>query len=554
MATFGVGGGATKATTSTRDLFVRNATGLVRSWATFDAFIYSFFSINLVTLGWWIFSFGPITQGNGNLVTAIVISSILMLAEVVIYAGLIAVMPRAGGDYVWQTRVLGGGLGFVLAITGWVFTLWLWVPIYGNILAVEFISPLCAILAATTGNHTFVTWAENATSNNGYMVASVVVAGFAALVIAAGMKVYARVQKFCFFGGMLGLLSMFVVLLVSDHNAFVSGFNHFATTVFGVKGNAYAQTVAAAAKAGFKPVPFTSAALGPSMALIPLVLFFNLWPNWGATLYGEVRGAGDFRRNLRAMSLSVVATAILALVSLALIAKVATSTFYNDANFAFWSSKAVLPVWPYPGLLAAFLTTNPILQLWLVLSLSLWFWGWCGTVFLSSTRVIFAGAFDRVLPEWAAAVTPNGVPINALLAMVVPGLMLSVLYCYNIVGFRTATLDATLVIAITFLGSTVVAILLPWRQKRIYEGSPVARYKIAGVPLITVAGVIFLAFLVWNLWAWFTNAAYGVNNPISLWFIAALYLIALAIYAGSRLYRSRHGINLSAIHQEIPIE
>jgi amino acid transporter len=554
MATFGVGGGATGAATSTRDLFVRNATGLVRSWATFDAFIYSFFSINLVTLGWWIFSFGPITQGNGNLVTAIVISSILMLAEVVIYAGLIAVMPRAGGDYVWQTRVLGGGLGFVLAITGWVFTLWLWVPIYGNILAVEFISPLCTILAAMTGNHTFVTWAENATGNNGYMVASVVVAGFAALVIAAGMKVYARVQKFCFFGGMLGLLSMFVVLLVSDHNAFVSGFNHFTTTVFGVKGNAYAQTVAAAAQAGFKPVPLTSAALGPSMALIPLVLFFNLWPNWGATLYGEVRGAGDFRRNLRAMSLSVVATAILAVVSLGLIAKVATSGFYNDANFAFWSSKAVLPVWPYPGLLAAFLTTNPILQLWLVLSLSLWFWGWCGTVFLSSTRVIFAGAFDRVLPEWAAAVTSKGVPINALLAMVVPGLMLSVLYCYNILGFRTATLDATLVIAITFLGSTVVAILLPWRQKRIYEGSPVARYKIAGVPLITVAGVIFLAFLVWNLWAWFTNAAYGVNNPISLWFIAALYVIALAIYAGSRVYRSRHGINLSAIHQEIPID
>jgi APA family basic amino acid/polyamine antiporter len=554
MATFGVGDGATGAATSTRDLFVRNATGLVRSWATFDAFIYSFFSINLVTLGWWIFSFGPITQGNGNLVTAIMISSILMLAEVVIYAGLIAVMPRAGGDYVWQTRVLGGGLGFVLAITGWVFTLWLWVPIYGNILAVEFISPLCTILAAMTGNHTFVTWAENATSNNGYMVASVVVAGFAALVIAAGMKVYARVQKFCFYGGMLGLLSMFVVLLVSDHNAFVSGFNHFTTAVFGVKGNAYAQTVAAAAKAGFKSVPFTSAALGPSMALIPLVLFFNLWPNWGATLYGEVRGAGDFRRNLRAMSLAVVATAILALLSLTLLAKVATSAFYNDANFAFWSSKAVLPVWPYPGLLAAFLTTNPILQLWLVLSLSLWFWGWCGTVFLSSTRVIFAGAFDRVLPEWAAAVTSKGVPINALLAMVVPGLMLSVLYCYNIFGFRTATLDATLVIAITFLGSTVVAILLPWRQKRIYEGSPVARYKIAGVPLITVAGVIFLAFLVWNLWAWFTNAAYGVNNPISLWFIAALYVIALAIYAGSRVYRSRHGINLSAVHQEIPIE
>ena len=30
---------------------------------------------------------------------------------------------------------------------------------------------------------------------------------------------------------------------------------------------------------------------------MPYMVFFNLWPNWGATLYGEVRGATDFKRN-----------------------------------------------------------------------------------------------------------------------------------------------------------------------------------------------------------------------------------------------------------------
>ena len=53
------------------------------------------------------------------------------------YASLIAAMPRAGGDYVWISRVLGGGIGFVLAVAGWWFILWLWVPIYANILNVE---------------------------------------------------------------------------------------------------------------------------------------------------------------------------------------------------------------------------------------------------------------------------------------------------------------------------------------------------------------------------------------------------------------------------------
>ncbi len=124
---------------STQGLFVRNATGLVRSWATFDAFVYSFFSINLVTLGWYIFSYGILAAPRGNLLTAIIISSIFVLAEVVVYAGLISVIPRAGGDYVWQTRILGGPIGFVLAITGWVFILWLWFFFYVKLISVLFI-------------------------------------------------------------------------------------------------------------------------------------------------------------------------------------------------------------------------------------------------------------------------------------------------------------------------------------------------------------------------------------------------------------------------------
>src|SRR3712207_1024846 len=125
-------------------LFLRKATGLVRSWSMFDAFIYAFFSINVVTLGLYIVS--QMYFLEGALIPTLLLSALLILAEIVVYAGLIAVMPRAGGDYVWQSRILGGGVGFVLAVTGWWFILWLWTPIYADMLRQIVFVPLLSVV------------------------------------------------------------------------------------------------------------------------------------------------------------------------------------------------------------------------------------------------------------------------------------------------------------------------------------------------------------------------------------------------------------------------
>src|SRR3989304_563917 len=103
--------------------FVGRATGLVRAWSGFDAFIYAFFSVNFVTLGMYIMSFGPFVP-KGHLLPAAIITGVLVTFLVIVYAGLIAAMPRAGGGYVWQSRILGGGIAFVLAGTGWWSVLW----------------------------------------------------------------------------------------------------------------------------------------------------------------------------------------------------------------------------------------------------------------------------------------------------------------------------------------------------------------------------------------------------------------------------------------------
>jgi basic amino acid/polyamine antiporter, APA family len=248
-----------------------------------------------------------------------------------------------------------------------------------------------------------------------------------------------------------------------------------------------------------------------------------------------------------------VATSIAAVVLFLLFSKTFGWEWYNAANNAFWAGTIPTGVWPYPGLLAASLLGSPVLQFILIAVLSLWFFGWVGTVFLSSTRVIFAAAFDRVLPESVAKVDRNGVPYVALLLMLVPSLGVAALYAYS-TDFATYTLDATLVIAVTFLGSAIAAAVLPWRKREIYNASPIARYKVLGLPLITFASGLFIVFLGFCLIKWFTDDIYGVNNKDSLIFMGALYVLAIAIFVGSRIYRRQQGMDLSMAYGEIPAE
>jgi amino acid transporter len=526
-------------------LFLRKATGLVKGWSKFDAFLYSFMSVNFVTLGLFfalsVLAFVP----TGQVLPALLISGVFVTFLVITYAGLISVMPRAGGDYVWQSRVFGGGIAFVLAVTGWWFILWYWAPIYGNILNVEVIQPLAAIfkldgltdfLATKTGLFVVILF-------------TVLLAGY---LVSLGMEGYAKIQKVCFYIGMSALAIVFFVMLFGSRAGFESAFDREAQDLFGVSG-AYQGTIEAAGGAvppdlGFSPF------FGDTLLLVPFLCFWILWPNWGATLYGEVRGASDFRRVMSGMMWGLWVTIAVAVVFLLLASKFFGWEFFNATNLNYWSGTGPLPIWGFPPLLVSFFFDSPIVQAILVLMFGAWFLGWAGTLFLSSTRVIFAAAFDRILPERVADVSEKRhVPIWALILMLVPSALVGALYAYTS-NFATYILDATLVIAVTFLGTAVAAMILPWRKKRLYESSPMARYKVAGIPLITVSGFVTAAFLVFNLYHWFTNDNYAVNDTDSLIFMLAMYVLALVIYVVAWFVRKSQGIDLSAIHKEIPVE
>lgn len=538
------------------DLFVRKATGMVRSWSVFDAFIYALFSINLITLG--LYSFSQMYYFEGGMVNALIISAIFIFFEVVVYAALIAVMPRSGGDYVWQSRILGGAVGFILAVTGWWFILWLWVPLYGDMFRHIVLVPLLGVFGAKD----IALWFAG--TQNGAFTASILTLVIVSIFIMLGMKTYARIQKFSFYGGMLGLLIVIALFLTGSPEAFKAGLESNASSMFGASG-IYDATVQLGTDAG-AITPFAGGSLAVVFLVIPYMVFFNLWPNWGATLYGEVRGATDFKRNMAGMGWALGVTTLLGILLLYSIGKTVGWEFYVQSGAAWWNYAwgytdvaPALPVWPYPALFAAFLTSNKFIQFLVLALMSLWWFGWCATVFLSSTRVIFAAAFDRLLPESVAKLDERtGTPVNALLLMIVPSVVVAYLFNYNMFNFQTLTLCSTLVIAVTFLGTTISAIILPYTKPELYKASPIAGYNVFGIPLITVAGVIFGGFLVYLLYQWIIdpNGLYGIgiSNTSSVYYMLGNYVLAAIIYFGFKSYRKSKGIDLSKVQAEIPVE
>ena len=231
---------------------------------------------------------------------------------------------------------------------------------------------------------------------------------------------------------------------------------------------------------------------------------------------------------------------------LLLFAKAFGWAFYQNVN-AQWigAGKAALPIFPYPVMMAGWVVNNAAFQVILLLLMSLWFFGWVGTLFLSSTRVIFAAAFDRVLPDAAAQVSEKRrVPIASLVLMLLPAVGLGALYAFNST-FASYTLDATLVIAVTYLFSAIAVVVLPLRKPDLWFASPASKMKVLGVPVVPVAGVVTIALLVYNLYEWLSNGLRRQPRRLA-------HLHGRDVRAGHRYLRGRAHRPQPAGHRPVP--
>ena len=377
----------------------------MRGWSVRDAFIYAAFSINIDharALHLLVRAVHP--EGEpalGGAPRRRRTSS----SRAITYASLIAAMPRAGGDYVWISRVLGGGIGFVLAVaaggsssgSGSRST---------RTSSTSRCSGRCRRIVGWDSAVTF--WAARTASSS----ASVITALLASLFIALGIRTLRadpevlllrrRDRPRCH-------VHPAALQLEGRASSRTSTTSRRTSTDVG---NAYAETLKAgtdglrARGLGVVRVRGDLPADPDDGVLQPLVELGR-----DAVRRGP-RRVGLPQEHLRDGRRADRDTTVAALVLFLLFAKTFGWDFYNAANNAFWAGTIPTGVWPYPGLLAASFfgqsraAVHPRRD-----ALSLWFFGWVGTVFLSSTRVVFARRSTASCPSGVRRCRRNGVPV-----------------------------------------------------------------------------------------------------------------------------------------------
>ena len=97
----------------------------------------------------WTYLWAPGSLPGGQLVWGIILAMLFEIPIALVYVFLSTALPRSGGDYVFQSRVWGGGTAFAITMSGIVIWQFVWIALAGWLLSYLGFAPLFLGLGAT---------------------------------------------------------------------------------------------------------------------------------------------------------------------------------------------------------------------------------------------------------------------------------------------------------------------------------------------------------------------------------------------------------------------
>ncbi|HMK83141.1 MAG TPA: amino acid permease [Candidatus Bathyarchaeia archaeon] len=537
--------------------FLRQATGLVREISTLDAFIFNM-SASAVGPALVYMIVGTTLFPGADVILPCLIATILSLFIAATYAQLAAALPRSGGDYVFNSRILHPAIGFGMNFS---LTLWAWfiAGFYVFFVASSGVSPALVIIGYLTQSETLVNLGVAAGGPLvGFVIGTIVNVVFGTLILIGTRKVF-RVLRAIFTLSLVGLIASIGLLAFSSLPTFMAKFNEFAAP-WSSAASPYQAAIDEAARDGF-----TAAPSGNLWLIVPMIAVASselLWYFWSSYLGGEVRHANSVKRQSFAMIGSAILNGTLFIVAMWLILKTIGYGFLAATTFLGSSGSTTFPFISQVTsgnqliIFLSLLTNNAPVAILLPILFAGWSLVILPALFLQPNRCVLSWAVDRIAPEKFAEVSKrfNTPTYATLLGIVTCEISLSILALFPSYAY---TIFAAGVIAPAFasmLPTSVSAVLLPKRRKDLYQQTGLDRHRILGMPVISITGALSALYLVFLTLTFFSYNAFGLANLLMVVASFGPILIGVAIYFIVKEYRRRQGLDLSLVFTAIPPE
>jgi basic amino acid/polyamine antiporter, APA family len=532
-------------------LFTRNSTGLVKSITAFDVLSFTLLAAGpmvLIPLG--ILELPSLYEGV-NLPLAFGIAIILLLALSYNTVVLASTFPRAGGDYVFGSRVIHPIWGMIpsfMVLFSFVIGIGTLVP-----LALEaFFGPtFLTSYGSNSGVASTISSLFYGTHLNLFIVSAVILIVIFALA-AVSTKAWFWFVRFVSVYALVAIIVFLAYLAVTTHSTIISNFNTQLSTGF-----SSSAVMTNATAAGWSS-SLSASALSTSGAMI--FIFFFLAAPISAYFASEIRNTS------RSMTVGMLGGTVISWI----IATVGILAVIGAFGYAFMSafgfnalinpSTAPSGAFSANALILA-VVVNPNVAFFIGLGLSFAVLGLVAAPMLPASRILFAWSFDRLIPEKFAQVSERtrtpafSLGVVAFLTVLVAGLDA---YYSAVIGAFFAT---TVIVAIAFLPNGVTAAILPFRKKEFFQNAPpVATKRVGKVPLVTITGLVHaIGFAVLIVLVFLYPSASGTSTGKLLGAPLEIVLIGLVVsiifYPIARAIRkSTSHFDLAMVYREIPPE
>ena len=204
------------------------------------------------------------------------------------------------------------------------------------------------------------------------------------------------------------------------------------------------------------------------------------------------------------------------------------------------------PVAPSIPFYISSIISNPILGLLIPIGISIWLITTMIPYFFAPSRIIFALAMDKVIPESMADVSnKTGAPTKAshlTLLFALLGVMFTLLDVGTVLG--TILFCALFVYWLYGAG----AIMLPFKNPTIYSLCPVKK-NFLNIPVITWVGMIVFAIGWFVIFVSVKQMTYDIIVSLSI-----IMAVLVFYYAARQIKLKKSGTNTDEIFNQLPPE